>query len=171
MRALRVWVLVAVVAGTAGAVAMIPVGLAILQVPGATANVYGELLAHQLFGATTWSALFAVHMLVGWLAALPVVAAGWLLARAAARPPGAGWALLAGLIYGAGMWLVVNSMMLPWLYGRPNPWALGWPAIWPSLLVHLVYGAVTAYVVAGASRMTHARSRERTTGQRFAYDR
>ncbi len=38
--------------------------------------------------------------------------------------------------------------MLPWLIGRPTPWAVGWHAMWPSLTVHAVYGVVTAYVTA-----------------------
>ena len=151
MRALRFWALVPVTAGSVGALAMVPVGLAALQVPGASANVYGELLARQLFGSTTWSALFAVHLLVGWVAATPLALAGWWVSRRAVAALGTGPALVAGLVYGAGMWLVVNSIMLPWAYRRASPWTLGLPAIWPSLVVHLVYGGVTAYAVARAA--------------------
>lgn len=157
MRASRVWALVALASGSMGALAMIPVGLVVMQVPGVGVNVYGELLAHQVFGSTTWWALLAVHLGVGWIAALPVAAAGWWLARTGAAPLGAWLALLAGFAYGAGMWLVLNSIVLPWVYGHASPWATGWAAIWPSLLVHLVYGGATAYSVARAPRLADVR--------------
>jgi len=59
---------------------------------------------------------------------------------------------LLGALYGAGIWLVVNSISLPLVFGRLTPWALGWPAMWPSLAVHVVYGLVAAVV---ARRLAH----------------
>jgi uncharacterized membrane protein YagU involved in acid resistance len=122
-------------AGTIGGLAMIPVGLMIRHGFGGAVNVYGELVVESVLGRVVPWALFAQHMLISWIFAIPVVLLlqGW-TARAA---------LVAGYAYGAGIWLVVNSLALPFLFGRPTPWQMGWRAIWPSLTVHIVYGAVT----------------------------
>lgn len=129
---------VAIVAGTVGAMAMVPIGLVLLFGAGAEVNVYGELLAESLFGASFPSILFAEHLVVGWLGALPL---GLILTRIRRAPQ-----VAVGAAYGAAMWLVLNSLALPWVFGRPTPWQLGFDAIWPSLLVHVVYGVVTALV-------------------------
>jgi hypothetical protein len=138
-------VLVAVAAGAAGSLAMVPAGLLVQLVPGAAVNVYGEWLADQVFGSTMPAALLAVHLVVGWLAAPPLLVAFALGSRRGIRL-GRGPRLGAGASYGAAMWLVVNSWALPLLTGREWPWSRGWIAIWPSLAVHLVYGVTVAWM-------------------------
>jgi len=122
-------------AGTVGGVAMIPVGMLIRHAAGGTVNVYGELVVERLLGHVARWALFVEHMLVSWVLAIPLVLLAARLDRGI---------VAAGLAYGVAIWLVVNALALPWLFGRPTPWALGWPAIWPSLVVHAVYGLAAA---------------------------
>ena len=140
-----------VVAGLLGAVAMVPVGLA-LGAAGLEVNRYGELLAEQLTGSRRPAVLFAVHLVIGIVSAVPpaVVATSWC--------PRRGTTVIAcGAAYGAGYWLVVNAVSLPLTYGRPFPWTEGAASVWPSLLVHLVYGTVVALVLArDGSRPRHA---------------
>lgn len=62
---------------------------------------------------------------------------------------------IVGLTYGAAIWVVLNSLMLPVLFGRPTAWRIGWPAIWPSLTVHLVYGVATAAAALVVGRRGH----------------
>lgn len=132
------------IAGTAGGVAMIPFGLVLRRVLGYSLNVYGELLVQTILGRRSPWALAVEHFLISWVMALPLVAVlAW---RRRASP------LLLGSLYGAGVWLIVNSLLLPMAFGRLSPWRLGWPAIWPSLTVHVVYGAVAAIVARGIDR-------------------
>ncbi len=128
---------VAIVAGTIGALAMVPVGMVVMNTTGATLNVYGELLVELLLGTVVLPALFVEHLLIGWMAALPLVMGIRHITRAPAT---------IGAIYGAAMWLGVNALALPAAFEKPTPFAAGWTAIWPSLLVHVIYGAVTAAV-------------------------
>lgn len=141
---MKKFVATAGIAGIVGGVAMIPFGLVLRWVLGYSLNVYGELLVRAILGRVSPWALAIEHFLIAWGMALPLVA---LLAwRRRAGP------LLLGALYGAGIWLVVNSLLLPVIFGRPTPWRLGWPAIWPSLLVHVVYGAVAATVAGRIGR-------------------
>jgi hypothetical protein len=133
-------------AGVIGGVAMIPVGLLIRHLAGGTVNVYGELLLERLLGAVTAPALLVEHFLVSWVLALPLV-------LVAARLRGRVLVAL-GLAYGVAIWAVVNSLALPWVFERSTPWALGWPAIWPSLTVHAVYGLAAACSLAGSRRLS-----------------
>ncbi len=128
----------AALAGLAGGVAMMPFGIVLRRVMGRSLNVYGELLLQVLVGRVTAGALLIEHLAISLGMAFPLVA----LLRGLGRP---GWAL-PGALYGAGLWLVVNSISLPLAFGRPTPWELGWAAIWPSLAVHVVYGLAAAAV-------------------------
>lgn len=137
-----------IVAGTVGAFAMVPVGLMTKMTAGAEINIYGELIVERLLGVVLLPALFVEHLLIGWMAALPLVIGIRHLRRSPA---------VLGAIYGAAMWLGVNALALPLLFERPTPFALGWNAIWPSLLVHVVYGTVTAAVATRLSPASEAR--------------
>jgi uncharacterized membrane protein YagU involved in acid resistance len=90
------------------------------------------------------------HLLISVAMALPLVV---LVGRTARRSP-----LLLGALYGAAVWLVVNSLLLPAAFGRPTPWRLGWSAIWPSLMVHVIYGTVAAMVAGRSSRPAASRA-------------
>ncbi len=78
--------------------------------------------------------LFAQHLLVGWISALPLLLI--LLGTRAAR-----WPVVAGASYGAAYYGLVNSLALPLYFGDLTPWQLGWSTIYPSLIGHMVYGA------------------------------
>jgi uncharacterized membrane protein YagU involved in acid resistance len=136
--------------GLAGGVAMIPFGLLLRRVLGYSLNVYGELLVKTLLGSVPPWAMAVEHLLISVAMALPLVV---LVGRTARRSP-----LLLGALYGAAVWLVVNSLLLPAAFGRPTPWRLGWSAIWPSLMVHVIYGTVAAMVAGRSSRPAASRA-------------
>jgi uncharacterized membrane protein YagU involved in acid resistance len=119
-------------AGTVDGLAMIPVGLALRYGFGATVNVYGELVVERIPGRVVPWALFVEHFLISWVLAGPVV---WLMSR----PPRVSvTTTIMGVAYGAAIWVRINSLALPFAFGRPTPWEIGLPAIWPSLTVHTV---------------------------------
>lgn len=132
---------VVVVAGLAGALAMVPVGLA-LSAAGFEVNRYGELLAEQLTGTRRPAVLFVLHLLIGVVSAVPAVVIAALLR------PRRGILVVGGAVYGAVYWLGINALSLPITYRRPFPWTEGLASVWPSLLVHVIYGLVVALVVA-----------------------
>lgn len=74
-----------------------------------------------------------------------VVGATFAAVLAGARATACHW--VDGLAYGLLYYVVVNAVALPWLFGDAFPWQLGWGYVYPSLVVHLVFGlsiAVTA---------------------------
>ena len=95
-------------------------------------NVYGELIVVAVFGKFSRWALVAEHFLISGVLAVPFCIAAMRFPRRTL--------VVAGLLYGATIWVVVNSLALPLIFSRPTPWELGWNSIWPSLSVHLVYG-------------------------------
>lgn len=129
----------AIGAGTTGGLALIPPGLVLLMVLHRPVNVYGELLALIVFGSVRPWSLGLVHLATSWGMAVPLV--GLMAARSYRT------GLLGGTGYGAAIWCGANSLLLPFIFGRPTPWQLGWSAIWPSLAIHLVYGVATGLAV------------------------
>jgi len=117
---------------------MIPFGLLLGRVLRYPLNVYGTLLVQAILGRAPAWALAVEHFLISWGMAIPLVA---LLPRLRRGRP-----ILVGALYGASLWVAVNSLFLPAVFGRQTPWQLGSSAIWPSLTVHVVYGAVVALV-------------------------
>lgn len=86
----------------------------------------------------------AVHMVI---ATILGVGFGLLISRQRAR---AGETVFWGLIYGAFWWFLGPQTLLPLLLGKPVAWDLASAqALLPSLMGHLLYGAVTgvAFVV------------------------
>lgn len=134
---------VVVGAGLVGALAMVPVGLA-LSAAGFEVNRYGELLAEQLTGARRPAVLFAIHLVIGVVSVVPLAVA------AAALRPRRVVMLVGGAVYAAAYWLGVNALALPLVYGRPFPWMEGVASVWPSLLVHVVYGLAAALALVQA---------------------
>ena len=53
---------------------------------------------------------------------------------------------LLGMAYGAAMYALLNAWALPLAFGDPAPWRLGFDVAYPSLVVHLVYGAVLGWL-------------------------
>lgn len=130
-----------VIAGSVGGLAMIPFGV-MLRRGGYPVNVYGPLLLEVLVGRAPVWALVVEHFLISWALAVPLAALPTPLFHHS-------WpiSLLVGFGYGALIWALVNSLVLPAVFGHSTPWQIGWPAIWPSVLVHLVYGVAATFSV------------------------
>lgn len=129
--------------GTAGGVAMIPLA-AIFRAEGLRVNEYGRrtlaLLVGDVGGRSHDVLTLVQHLIISWLAALPLVL---ILPRLSGRGARA-WA---GVAYGGLFYLAINSLALPLAFGDPTPWAMGWSVVYPSLSIHLVYGLVAALTV------------------------
>jgi hypothetical protein len=136
-----------VVAGVIAAIAMIPVGL-VVTAAGFELNRYGRAVAEALVGTDGRLVLLAMHLVIGVISAIPPVWA----ASTGRWPPNLLPGLIAGAGYGAGYWLVVNAVTLPALFGQRHPWERGPAAVWPSLLVHVIFGL-------GVAAVLHARRR------------
>lgn len=121
--------------------AMIPFA-AVFRSAGLRINEYGaktlRLFVGDLTGPGYFALTFAQHMLISVFAALPLLLALRFV-------PQRGQRLLLGTAYGAGFYVVVNSIALPLAFGDPTPWQLGFETVYPSLVVHLVYGFVVAW--------------------------
>ena len=127
-----------VIAGLAGGLAMVPIGLVLRFAFGLPVNVYGELVVLRIAGRLDPFLLALEHVAVSLAMAAPLVA---ILHRVGHRT-----AIVIGLLYGGLAWLIVNSLALPAIFGQPTPWQIGPSAIWGSLTVHLVFGLVVALV-------------------------
>lgn len=127
-------------AGTLAGLAMIPFA-AVFRASGLRINEYGAktlvLLVGEVAGPVHLLLTFAQHLVISWVASLPLLLAVGRVARRRDRG-------LIGLAYGAAFYVVVNSLALPIAFGDPTPWQLGFETVYPSLVVHLVYGFVVA---------------------------
>ena len=126
--------------GTIASLAMMPFGLLFKWV-GLRVGHYGPKVGEALFGhqPDPWMPvlLLVQHFVIGWLSALPLLMFWLWRAPRAIR-------LGDGLLYGLAYYLAVNALALPWLFGDAFPWQLGWSTIYPSLVVHLVFGVSIA---------------------------
>ena len=126
--------------GTIASLAMIPFGL-LFKSMGLRVGHYGPKVGEALFGhqPDPWMPvlLLVQHFVIGWLSALPLLMFWLWRAPQAIR-------LGDGLLYGLAYYLAVNALALPWLFGDAFPWQLGWSTIYPSLVVHLVFGVSIA---------------------------
>ena len=125
-------------AGFAGGLAMVPIGLVLRFAFGLPVNVYGELVVLRIAGRLDPLLLAAEHLIVSLAMAAPLIG---ILHRVRQRA-----AIAIGLLYGGSAWLIVNSLALPVIFGQPTPWQIGPSAIWGSLTVRLVFGLVVALV-------------------------
>ena len=127
--------------GTIAAIAMMPVG-ALFTLQGLRINEYGMKVIQTFFGTLPPFArfgLFAVeHFVISWTVAVPLLL---LLQRFSGHIHG----LLIGLVYGGAFYLLINALALPIIFRDPTPFVLGFAVIYPSLIVHLVYGATIWY--------------------------
>lgn len=145
--------------GSIAALAMIPVGLLFFSF-GLRINEYGMQVIQTLFGdLPPWIrfVLFVIeHFVISWSVAIPLLIL--LLATYRKVPP-----LFIGAAYGIGFYVAMNSLALPWIFGDPTPWQLGVSFVYPSLIVHLVYGlavvwASRAFVTLHASELQPPKS-------------
>jgi hypothetical protein len=124
--------------GTIAGVAMIPFA-AVFRIHGLRINEYGRKTLELLVGVVP-SPLHDLltliqHLIISWIVAVPLILAFRRVAEQHTR-------VLVGALYGAGFYVAVNSLALPFVFGDPTPWTLGWRTVYPSLVVHLVYGIV-----------------------------
>ena len=126
--------------GTIASLAMMPFGL-LFKSMGLRVGHYGPKVGEALFDhqPAPWMPvlLLVQHFVIGWLSALPLLMFWLWRAPRAVR-------LGDGLLYGLAYYLAVNALALPWLFGDAFPWQLGWSTIYPSLVVHLVFGVSIA---------------------------
>jgi hypothetical protein len=138
--ALRPLVREALRAGTVAGLAMVPFA-ATFRFFGLRVNEYGrkslELLVGQVPPPVHLALTLVMHLVISWLAAVPLLL---LLRRIADRRT----RLLTGLAYGAVFYVAVNSLALPFAFGDRTPWELGFATIYPSLVIHLVFGVGVA---------------------------
>ena len=130
--------------GTAAGLAMVPPA-ALFRALGLRVNEYGrktlELLVGDVASPLRDILMFAQHLLISWVAAVPLLL---VLGRIADRRQ----RVLLGALYGAGFYVVMNSLALPFAFGDPTPWQLGAMTVLPSLAIHLVYGLVLGLMAA-----------------------
>lgn len=136
--------------GLIASLVMMPVGFA-FKVLGMRVGHYGPKLAELIVTNPGPAFLFAQHLVIGWLSTLPLVILMW-------RHPLSMGRFMWGLMYGAGYYVMVNSLALPLLFQDPLPWTLGWVVIVPSLTVHVVYGLAISLTV----RQMHEPQRRKT---------
>jgi len=124
--------------GTAAGLAMIPFA-AVFRRLGLRVNEYGRKTLGLVVGdvpqGVHYLLTFLQHLVISWIAAIPLL----LVLR---EVHGRRRRVLVGLAYGAIFYVVVNSFALPIAFGDPTPWQLGATVVYPSLVIHLVYGGV-----------------------------
>jgi len=119
--------------GTIAALVMMPFGY-LFKLLGQRVGHYGPKLATLLFGEQTSLILFAQHLVIGWLSAFPLILILLYLHRVSVPTT-------IGAAYGAAYYVAVNSLALPLFFGDPTPWQIGFKVIYPSLIVHIIFGA------------------------------
>lgn len=128
--------------GTIAGVAMIPFA-AVFGKLGLRVNEYGrktlELLVGEVVPPVHYLLAVIQHLVISWFAAVPLLLLMGSIADQRAR-------LLVGAGYGAAFYAAVNSLALPFAFGDPTPWELGFGTVYPSLAVHIVYGLSVALV-------------------------
>jgi hypothetical protein len=124
-------------AGTIASLAMMPFGFA-FRVAGMRVGYYGPKFAGLFVESPTPVFLFAQHIILGWVSALPL-----LLLLSNVRQPSP---MFLGAAYGVAYYVLVNSLALPLYFGDPTPWQLGVAQVFPSLVVHVVFGVCVSYV-------------------------
>ncbi len=127
--------------GTIASLAMIPFGL-LFRALDLRIGHYGKRLVEVSLGELPVTALrilvLAEHFVIGWLTTWPLLL---MLIWVGTRVP----AWTTGLAYGAAYYVAINSLLLPLAFGDPTPWQLGISTIYPSLIVHLVFGVSIAW--------------------------
>jgi hypothetical protein len=128
-----------VVAGTVGAIAMMPVGF-VFRALQMRVGHYGPKFAELYLSSPGPAALFVQHIVLGWVSAVPLA---FLPLHRMSRLT----VSLAGAAYGALYYVAVNALALPIYFRDTLPWSLGWSVVVPSLIVHVVFGVAAAHTV------------------------
>jgi len=126
--------------GTIASIAMIPFGF-LLQLLGLRVGYYGKKLIEVFFADLSMLSfrllMFVEHFAIGWLSAVPLLI---LLVLMKNRLP----AISTGALYGVAYYVVINSLFLPLSFGDKTPWELGFSVMYPSLIIHIVFGVSIA---------------------------
>ena len=130
--------------GTIASLAMMPFGF-ILKALDLRVGHYGPKFAELFIDNPGTVLLFAQHIFLGWLSALPLL----IIIRRTPRLS----AMFMGALYGALYYVAINSLLLPLYFGDPTPWELGVEYILPSLFVHIVFGVTIGYTATTTSSM------------------
>jgi hypothetical protein len=123
--------------GTIASLAIVPLS-PLFKAAGLRIGHYGPKFAGLFFDDPQPWLLFMQHLVVGWASALPLLLI--LVGTRARQLP-----LLAGAIYGAGYYVAINSLALPMYFNDSLPWQLGAATVLPSLLGHVMFGAVIGW--------------------------
>ena len=122
--------------GTIASIAMIPFGF-LFQLLGLRVGHYGKKLLEIFFTdlpELTFRLLMIIqHFVIGWISAAPLLIVLVLLKHRLPR-----WSV--GAIYGVVYYVVLNSLALPLSFGDRTPWQLGFSVIYPSSIIHIVFG-------------------------------
>jgi uncharacterized membrane protein YagU involved in acid resistance len=128
---------------------------AVFQRLGLRVNEYGRKTLGLLVGDVSppihYLLTFIQHLAISWVVAVPLLL---LLARFPQKQN----RILLGLAYGAVFYVAMNSLALPLAFGDPTPWRLGFVVVYPSLLIHLVYGFTVALLARSGKALTLTRS-------------
>jgi uncharacterized membrane protein YagU involved in acid resistance len=136
------------VAGSVGALAMMPFGFFFRALEMRVGH-YGPKFAELYLSSPGPAALFIQHMVIGWVSAVPLsLLSLHQMSRTAVS--------LAGVTYGAVYYVLVNSLALPLYFGDKLPLSLGWQVVVPSLVVHVVFGIAVALMAQSFRRRTSA---------------
>lgn len=131
----------AVRAGTIASVAIVPLA-PLFKAAGLRIGHYGPKFAGlYLDDPQPWQ-LFVQHLVIGWLSALPLLVL--LMFTALGR-----WPVRVGAVYGALYYVAINSLALPMYFGDALPWQMGAATVLPSLVGHIVFGAVVGRAARG----------------------
>lgn len=127
--------------GTIASIAMIPFGF-LFQFFGLRIGHYGKKLLEVFFTdlpeLTFRLLMFIEHFVIGWLSAAPLLLFLLILPKNRLPP----WSV--GALYGLAYYVVLNSFLLPLSFGDRTPWALGFSVMYPSLIIHIVFGVSIA---------------------------
>jgi|CXWL01.1.fsa_nt_gi uncharacterized membrane protein YagU involved in acid resistance len=126
--------------GAIASLVMMPPGF-LFKAMGLRVGHYGPKLGEVLFGNPSPAVLFAQHIVIGWLSAIPLLLLFGITRRMSP--------VLAGTLYGGAYYVTINALALPMIFGDPMPWQLGLEFVYPSLVVHLVYGASIGFTARG----------------------
>lgn len=122
----------AVRSGTIASLVIVPLS-PLFNAMGLRIGHYGPKFARLFVDDPQPWLLFAQHLIIGWISALPLLLI--LMSPRTAR-----WPLLVGAVYGASYYVAVNSLALPMYFGDRTPWQMGWSTIYPSLIGHTIFG-------------------------------
>lgn len=124
--------------GTIASLAIMPLGL-VFRYLGFRIGHYGPKFAGLFIDTPQPWHLFVQHLIIGWLSTMPLLLLLLWIPRSYRRTA------LFGALYGAGYYVVVNSLALPIYFNDPLPWQLGWGTVVPSLIAHIAFGICIAW--------------------------